>query len=562
MEAQMLFPSRYLPFNGPRAVLLAFAIGGWLSAVPAFAQAPELPRVFMDTTPVTPSGSTISVPAGGDLQGALNAAQPGDTITLQAGATFSGNFTLPNKTGTGWIVVRSSAPDSSLPLPGTQITPAYASVMPKIVSPNADGALKTPPGVPVHHFRFIGVEFAAASSVTLNYGIVLLGDGNTSGPQTSLGTVPHDLILDRCYIHGNSNLSVSRGVALNSASTAIIDSYISEIHGLGFDTQALGGWNGPGPFKIVNNYLEAAGENVLFGGAVPGIPNLIPSDIEILNNHFFKPLSWKSDEPSYAGTHWSVKNLLELKIAQRLLIDGNLFENSWADAQVGFAIVLTPRKESCNAAWAVVQDVTFTNNIVRHTGSGMNLMGIDDSCPSAGPALHRVLIQNNLFDDVSNTRWNGEGKLFQILRNTTDVVIDHNTGFQSGGIIVGDGEPSTGFVYRNNITPHQAYGVLGTGTGVGNGTLAYYFPSVVFAKNAIAGPWPTAGGATVSMFSNYPANFFPASLQDVGFVDLAGRNYSLASSSPYKNAASDGKDIGVDFGALNAAQSVVQQVNQ
>ena len=73
---------------------------------------PELPRVFLDTALVAPTGQTIAVPAGGNLQAALDAAQPGDVITLQAGATFQGPFTLPNKAGAGWITVRTSAPET------------------------------------------------------------------------------------------------------------------------------------------------------------------------------------------------------------------------------------------------------------------------------------------------------------------------------------------------------------------------------------------------------------------------------------------------------------------
>ena len=63
--------------------------------------APELPRRLVDTTLVAPSGRTIAVAAGGNFQGALNAAQPGDVITLQAGATFTGPFALPAKPGAG-----------------------------------------------------------------------------------------------------------------------------------------------------------------------------------------------------------------------------------------------------------------------------------------------------------------------------------------------------------------------------------------------------------------------------------------------------------------------------
>ena len=38
-----------------------------------------------------------------------------------------------------------------------------------------------------------------------------------------------------------------------------------------------------------------------------------PSDIEVSGNHFFKPLTWKVDDPSYLGTPWTVKNIFELK---------------------------------------------------------------------------------------------------------------------------------------------------------------------------------------------------------------------------------------------------------
>ena len=69
--------------------------------------------------------------------------------------------------------------------------------------------------------------------------------------------------------------------------------------------------------------------------------------------------------PASSGTKWVVKNTLELKNAQRVTVDGNLLENCWSAGQYGYAIVLTPRN-SGRAPWTRVQDVTFTNNIVRH----------------------------------------------------------------------------------------------------------------------------------------------------------------------------------------------------
>jgi len=409
---------------------------------------PELPRVFINTTYTPPAGRTIAVPAGGDFQAAINQAQPGDVITLQAGATYTGNFTLPAKSGSDWIIIRTSAPDSSIPPPGTRITPAYASVLPKIVTPNAAPALEATNGA--HHFRLIGLEFTVAASAPLTYNLVALGD-----LQTSLSQSPHDLILDRVYIHGNPSFTLRRGVLLNCATAAVIDSYIADCHEVGADSQAIGSWNGPGPFKIVNNYLEGAGENVIFGGADPKIANLTPSDIEFRRNHCFKPLSWRISDPSYAGTPWGVKNLFELKNAQRVLIDGNIFEHNWTHAQNGYAILFTVRNDEGTAPWIVVQDVTFTNNIVRRVAAGINMHGDDNLQRTM--VTRRVRIANNLLEEVDGQRWAGNGTAFQFQRGPHDVTIEHNTVFHTGNVISAGDTPSEALVFRNNLLSHNEY---------------------------------------------------------------------------------------------------------
>jgi hypothetical protein len=500
---------------------------------------PEPPRVFLDTTYVAPAGKTINVAADDDVQAAINKAQPGDVIKLQAGATFTGNFRLPNKSGSDWIVIRSSAADADLSPPGTRVTPAKSSNMPKLISKNSDPVVYTDKGA--HHYRFIGVEFGVAEGKNI-YNMIAF-----SADQTSLAQSPHDLIIDRCYIHGNDAGAVQRGVMLNCARAAVIDSYISNCHGEGFDTQAICGWNGSGPFKIVNNYLEGAGENVMFGGAKPSIQNLIASDIEFRLNHVYKPLSWKKGHPTYAGRPWTIKNLFELKNAQRLLVDQNVFENNWADAQVGFAILFTPRAEDGAAPWATAQDVTFTNNILRHTGNGFNIAGPDGPAPSQ--PSQRILIKNNLIDDIDGNKWGSaaygpaDGRFAQIVGGPLNITIDHNTIFQSGTLIVADGAPSPGFIFRNNIARNNAYGVAGSDRTPGLDSLGYYFPGYEFKKNVIVGVPPEI---------RYPANnFLPLLLNLVGFVDLAGGDYRLAAASPYKNAGADGKDVGCDVSALN-----------
>jgi hypothetical protein len=287
----------------------------------------------------------------------------------------------------------------------------------------------------------------------------------------------------------------------------------------------------------------------MFGGARPTLLGNIPSDIEIRGNHFFKPVSWMVGSPSYAGNHWTVKNLLEFKIAQRVLITGNILENNWVDAQAGFAFLVTPRTEYGAAPWVYVQDITFTYNVLRHTASAVNISGLDSGDPQKVVRGRRILIQNNLFDDVNGKAWGGGGSLFQVLSGAEAVTIDHNTGFQSSQIISADGIPSTNFVYQNNITPHNAYGIKGSGHASGNLSLSYFFPDLVFQKNVIENI------ATSEVpESSYPAGtFFPSDWAAVRFVNFASGNYALVPTSPYKNAGTDGKDIGADIAGLGVA---------
>jgi hypothetical protein len=479
--------------------------------------------------------ATIIVPAGGNLQAAINEAQGGDTIIADAGANFIGPFTLPNKPGNSYITIQSSAA-GQLP-DGQRVSPANAALMPKLLSPGWGVALSTAAGA--HHYKLVGIEFAPATDTSFVYDLLALGDGGNS--QFTLDSVPHNLILDRCYIHAYPAQGVKRGIALNSANTDILNSYIAGFKVEGQDTQAICGWNGPGPFRIINNYLEAAGENVMFGGGEISLPGLVPSDIEIRRNHFTKLLSWKMDDPGYAGIHWSVKNLIELKNAQRVILDGNILENNWGDGQVGYAILLTPRAGS--ASWTVVQDVQITNNIIRHAGGGLSILGQDTL--GVSQPTKRINVENNLFEDIDGNKWNGGGNFVVMGAGADQITFNHNTVFQSGYIISVYGEPTTNFVFNNNIMPHNLYGIIGDGVGPGLATLSAYMPGAAVNRNIIA-------GAGVS-FSYPPNNFFPVQLSDVQFVDVANHNYRLAANSTYKYLGTDGKDIGCDFDRLDAA---------
>jgi hypothetical protein len=491
----------------------------------------------MPTAPAV-GGKVIAVAATGDLQAAIDAANPGDVIELARGATYAGNYLLPNKgTASAWIVIRPAS-GPALPPEGTRMTPALAAAanLPRI-APSQGSAFTTMGAAP--HYRLVGLELTVGGTATV-YSLVSLGtDGG--GGQTTLASVPHDLVLDRMYIHGNSTNTLRRCVALNSAASAVIDSYLSDCHERGADSQAIMGWNGPGPFKIVNNYLEGAGENVMFGGSDPGIPNLIPSDIEFRHNHVRKPVEW--------AVVWSIKNLFELKNARRVLIEENVFENNWSAGQDGTAILFKSTNQDGSCTWCGTSHVTFRRNIVRNVQNGFSIAAHPESFP-VDPA-HSFAVYDNIVSNIDSPPISGTFRGFLLSGNLVDVSITHNTLVTAAPSISVYFAPEFAKltnvdVMDNVFTAHDSYGLYGDNHAPGADSWSTYVVSGRVVGNVFTG---TGGTGTT-----YPTgNLFPVDNASIGFANLAGADFHLLTLSPYKGKASDGKDPGADVDAVLAA---------
>ena len=518
----------------------------------------------------TASAATLRVCASGcqfsSLQSAIDAAVGGDTISLAAGQTFVGPFVLRAKpAGTQWITIRSDAPDASLPADGVRLVPAgrpgantpierLARLVGQGGTYVTTPVVSTEPGA--HHYVLKFLEIDGSASLGFET-LVAFGESSTAA-------VPHDLVVDRVYAHGHPWKGQKRGFALNSIRTDVLNSYISDFKTVNADSQAIAGYNGQGPFRIINNYLEGAGENILFGGADPAIANLVPSDIEIRRNHIVKPLAWRSpilsppaspqataagggalpsgmhhfkvvaimttdnstavslpssavalttgssasavvtwspvagadryriyrgttpegqfvyeETPSSAttftytgvserwgtppteGTFWTVKNLLQLKNAERVLVEGNLIENIWAAGQFGYALVLTPRNQEGRAPWVRVRDVLVVNNVIRHASGVLHVAGYD--YPNQSQQTQRITLRNNLFDDIDSSKWGGYAKVFLVGDGVAAVTVDHNTIIHTdSSVVYGYGlQPVQTFVYTNNIAEHRDYGIMG-----------------------------------------------------------------------------------------------------
>lgn len=602
-------------------------------------------------TAAAANGATLTVCASGcaytDPQAAIDAARYGDTILLRAGQTFVAHLVLRAKSGTGWIDIRSDAADSVLPTASQRLIPsdrpggttprsALARIIGRGGAYKTSALLRAEPGA--HNYRIRFLEFDGTSHLGYET-LVQLGDDSTAAR-------PYDIVLDRVYVRGHPTKGQKRGIAMNGVRLSVLNSYIVDIKAVNGDSQGINGYNGAGPMLIENNHIEAAAENILFGGGVPMVSGLVPSDITIRRNYIYKPLSWRSEilnrpgtpragthtsgslasgthyfkvvalmdtgtrtaislpslelavtttsgravalswsgvtgadryriyrgrtagaqtvyrettsastsftytgaselagTPPTSGTKWVVKNVIELKNAERVLIDGNIIENIWQSGQFGYALVLTPRNAEDKAPWTRVRDVTITGNIIRNAGGVINVSGYDDSGVSL--RTERITLRNNLFHDIN--KFGGSAKVFLLGNGPSAVVIDSNTIIHTNSsVLYPYGSLSMPSLrYTNNLSLHNTYGIMGESSSTGIPTITKFFPSGVVTCNVLAG-----GRASL-----YPTpNAFPTTADwSASFQDPASGNYQLRAGSPLSQILCGGRTPGVSYAVLNAA---------
>ncbi len=558
----------------------------------------ELPKAcYYTALDGTPSpGKQIHVAANADLTAAIDHAKCGDTLLLPAGASFQVKE-LPSKKcdDQHYITVRTDTPDSKLPPESTRISPAWAGVAslpgrPPFAQPSGGPAkllatlvARRPAGTPVgDHIRFIGIEWTTSADDDIG----------------RMVTAEHGdhVIFDRNWFHPAEGKEVGHGVGMIEGAhmVAVINSYISGLNciartGKCTDATGVGGGKGDeqiSTLKIYNNFIESAGENILFGGSAA---SQVPTDIEIRRNHLFRPMLWKEGQPGYtpaaSGQAFIVKNNFELKSAIRVLFEANLLENTWGGfSQTGFSIVLTPRNQQGQCPVCRLNDVTIRFNRIRNVAgvlqianAGAKTADAQGGGTGAFPADGgRYSIHDIFADDLHDKDYKGGGT-FLILVSwkppVHDIEIDHVTAFGPGRLLsvqnseaklanftitnsvfaVGDRRPiaSAGGGPESCAGKNQALG--------GEAVVTACFDPYKFEKNLI-----------VSELGSFPkGNFIVGSPEAAGIRDLKGvigkdprlchaKGPGCSKASPGAGAASDGRDVGADIDAVEAAIAGVE----
>ncbi len=563
----------------------------------------ELPRsVFVTSIATTPTpGHTIKVTAGGDLQAAIDTAKCGDVVEIEAGATFTGAFNLPSKPCDDghWVQIRTNSPDDKIAFEGTRVSPCAAGVaslpgrpefssrggcaksqklMATLIAVRATGPIILKAGA--NHYRIgPGLEITRASGTGIHYALV--------------GKNPDDpadhIIIDRDWVHGTAQDETVRGINMSGiVYGAVVDSYLNDFHcaaviGACVDSQAIAGGTGnlaQGTWKIENNFIEAAAESILFGGSGG---STVPTDITIRHNHMFKPLTWMPGQPGFVGAvkadpskcgkfkesgqcPFVVKNLFELKNAQRVLFEGNVLENTWAGfTQPGIAIMFQALNEKgSNNPNTTVADVTVRYNKISHAASGITENIVCLSCTVSPKFAGRFSIHDDIFDDLDPLYALGQtdantAKPFQIAQcqactTIQSIAIDHVTLLMTAPkVFLVLGAMPTAAIQDVRITNSiisSLPGIIITGTGNG-GSCAFTGKSNLIRLNQCLAPgYSVTANALIGATDTWPAgNFFPKSPDTIGFRRYSqgkGGDYGLLPSSPYRHAALDGRDLGAN----------------
>ena len=560
------------------ACVISLTIGSELAAYAV--TLPTLPLAQVDVTMPTVTGTTYPVTSCGTVQSTINTAAAADltkthAVDILASLSCAGTFTLPSRSGaTGWLLIRSAS-YATLPAAHTRVGLGDLTNMPTFTGATT-GVFVAATGA--SHYRFIGLSLLPAAATTDL--LIDMGQGKASTGY---------FIVDRCILRDTgSSHQTKRAIWADArlGNTALVDSYISGIKYNGSDSQAWLSITNPGPILIRNNFMEAAGENMMLCGADPfGISTdqtYLPKNVTVQQNTMSK-------DPAWLASTWQMKTIFELKCGLRVLVEGNIFENMRYNQAIeqSLAFRLTPRNDYASSPnYIEVSDITIRYNIIRNVASWINSLPSDDGTVYSGAYTNhskRWDIHDNLVYGLGNgcsetgaaecgnmfrTTFGGaDGTCFDWVPGGTcklqDFRFAHNTVDHVGDrfwcVMAPNNERELDvsdniFVQLTNSSEVWDCNSGTAGTGPismlntwWSSTWTWDHNTMYGATNPTAARWPQGNNVYVTTipqigFSNRTCTVAPCA---GSYLD-----YQLASN---KNTASDGTDRGVNFTALNAA---------
>lgn len=369
-------------------------------------------------------------------------------------------------------------------------------------------------------WRFIGLRFGVATSIGSVSHLVSLGNGDESVQKNPNGVrdYPSNVGLDRCWIDAHGSCDTRHALELQCANGYVIDSgwgdnifvvNYSESHG-------IVGYNGPGPFRIVNNRVVGGSQYVFFGGAAS--PCGMPSDIEGRFNVCTRSAT------GWSGSARKVKCGVEVKKAANMLWEGNIVEKVYPQSQAGYCYLLKSESYGDATTVGTTHDIIIRSNLNRDIAGAANITGLTNV--DAAAAALRVISFGNLYL-VGASGYDATGNPLIGMYYSTDSGTIHDTFVALGEVLAiaepgGGAGPAQNFLMMDSIFPATDYGLKGSGVQSGNATIAALMPGSTVSKCIFTGATIGTGATDLPTSCYAPAN--EAAIQ---YTNAAARDYSL-----------------------------------
>jgi hypothetical protein len=513
------------------------------------------------TTSVYQTNADYVVTGDADWTIAVANAVCGQVIEIKPGVVLTHKTVPTYRAGTAKFVTIRSSNVTSLPGFDSRVGPSDAANMPTFRTTTTSAAALDFPAGELHHLTFEGIRFKAEYVATsrTNYNVRL-------GTPSTYTNDPYNIEFHRCYFDspapdGSFSQADTAITSYGGARVVIKDSYFKEFAGILGDTQALFILRGH-EWAVNNCHIEGGAENIMLGGSSHADTNYNPHLFSIRRNHFYKPLNWKPDDPSFDGQVRRIKNLFEVKYGEKLLVEDNLMEHNWTGNQY-YAIVLTPRDQG-TMTWVTDKDIHIRYNHIRKVNGGVSFLAHDYNGDVMTESTNRITIKHNLFEDVA---WGGYYRWIEF-NNVTfasgnerlgDISITRNTLATEYSIPQAillapnitaanwpDGQGVAGtFDLSSNIMEFGTSCIKEDGGSYGITAMDSWLgvDKYTWANNVQYGEHPVS---SINNSTDFPGQYHePEGIAHVGFEDYQNNDFSLASSSDYY-----GQNIGADVSAL------------
>jgi hypothetical protein len=446
----------------------------------------EALRAEVDTLgppPEPPDEHTLVVRVGESVQDAFDTLAPtGGTIKLEVGGVDRPHVVSlrirERPTDAPLILITSDT--THLPPAGTRITrdalPGLAVLRSDTTNTNT---VKS--DIRSRAIAFAGVGLAAP--ITNGNGIHYVGGDDQD--MATPADCPDNYSWDRCVFLGDPQIGTHQGICPGVRNARITDSSMYDIFEVGRDSQCIGGRNGTKALLVENCYLEAGAENIMFGGADSASREMMSQDIIIRRCHFKKQIAWMD-----LASQPSIKCLLEIKSALRVLVEACLFECNWSrDWSSGVAVMLKAANQSGRETWATCEDFTIRNSVIRNIGSVFGLVGKNDSA-EVSDWMRRVTIANVLAYDINIAPYTGTGRGCDIANGMEDFFhVDHVTyrtnqhSWMSMRFDSGITQSPGPLTFTNSVVAESSYGYWSDDNGMGFDAAAKDWPSTTISGN-------------------------------------------------------------------------------